>query len=196
VARESTKKCRKEKNMAGEPTNEKVTTPNEEPKVETKPAVDYEKLYKQSEEEKANFKKRIDELCAENKAYKDKEIASMSEAQKAELARQQREEEISRIIKENATFKKQASLIDAGYSKEEVALIMENDSPATFAKIMNDRIVKNTESIKLQNVKDSTINPQNNGTSQEKRFNDYTPQELAELAVKNPTEFNKILKGK
>lgn len=182
--------------MAGEPTNEKVTTPNEEPKVETKPALDYEKLYKQSEEEKANFKKRIDELCAENKAYKDKEIASMSEAQKAELARQQREEEISRIIKENATFKKQASLIEAGYSKEEVALIMENDSPATFAKIMNDRIVRNTESIKLQNVKDSTINPQNNSTPQEKRFNDYTPQELAELAVKNPTEFNKILKGK
>lgn len=61
---------------------------------------------------------------------------------------------------------------------------------------MNDRIVKNTESIKLQNVKDSTINPQNNSTPQEKRFNDYTPEELAKLAETNPTEFKRILKGK
>ena len=161
---------------------------------------DYKALYEaevaknaQMSKENANQKNRIDELCSENKKYKDENYARLSQEEKDKLARQQEQERIIAIENELATYKRKDSYVSAGYSNEEIKLLVEEgENAGTFAKIMANRQKAYEEQVKLKGLS-QTLPPQ--GAVDDKKYNAQTMNgaEWNKLKEENPVLYKKLL---
>jgi hypothetical protein len=161
---------------------------------------DYKALYEaevaknaQMSKENANQKNRIDELCSENKKYKDENYARLSQEEKDKLARQQEQERIKAMENELAMFKRKNSYVSAGYSNEEIKLLEEKgENASTFAEIMANRQKAYEEQLKLQGL---TRTPTPHGTSTDNQYDvtKMTGADWNKLKEENPDLYNKKL---
>lgn len=179
--------------------NEKKGTPNPSQNDPKNGEQDYKALYEeamaknaQMSAENAKQKNRIDELCSENKKYKDENYARLSQEEKDKIARQEQELKNKEMADELAKYKRKDSYASAGYTSDEIKLLEEKGAtPSTFAEIMQNREKARLEQEKLKGIA-KTPSPQGN----EKNDVDATKLSMAEwneLEKNNPELYKKLL---
>lgn len=120
----------------------------------------FEQLYTDAMGEIDRLKKQMSKVNSENADYKRKIQAQMTDDEKrvAEqndlLARlQQAEEQLN-------TYKLRDDLVKQGFTAQEIEMLVKgNCSAEVYVKIMNDRLMAQAESLKAQNLVNSTTTP-------------------------------------
>lgn len=120
----------------------------------------FEQLYTDAMGEIDRLKKQMSRVNSENADYKRKMQAQMTDEEKRVqeqndlLARlQQAEEQLN-------TYKMRDTLVKQGFTAQEIELLVKgNCSAEVYAKIMNDRLSAQAESLKAQNLVNSTTQP-------------------------------------
>lgn len=95
-----------------------------------------------------------------SKEYEEYKNANMTDAEKQKAKAEADAEELSRILKENETYKKKEALFNNGYTSDEVAQLIETDfSPETFAKITNARVDDAVKKKTANGIKETVKKP-------------------------------------
>lgn len=176
-----------------------VVTPNPSQDDQKNGEKDYKALYEaevaknaQISADNAKQKNRIDELCSENKKYKDENYARLTQEEKDKIARQEQEARNKEIAEELAKYKRKDSYLSAGYTNDEIKLLEEKgETPSTFAEIMRNRENARLEQEKLKSI-NKTPTPQGNGKT-EIDASKLTMSEWNELEKNNPELYKKLL---
>lgn len=104
--------------------------------------------------EAENKLKNLNKEYGEFKASKQTEEEKKAEESAAEIER------VQKMEKELAQLKAKDSLIESGYSKEEIKYLMDNDqSPSAFAKIMSDRVESASKKEAAKDIKNNISEP-------------------------------------
>jgi len=135
---------------------------------------DYEKEFKALQEKynslNADYMKKsdaYDKVSSENADYKRKERDKLSDEEKRNQEFQELIESKKKMEAEIATFKLEKELADNGFSVDERKIFMEEGlNPASFAKILKNRIDETVKSVKASMIKDTTqTSPLGDGTT-------------------------------
>lgn len=153
----------------------------------------YQDLYTQAMGEIEKLKRQISKVNSENAEYKRKAQAQMSEEDKRKIEQQELLDKLAEAEKQLNTYKLKDTLVAQGYTAKEIELLVNGGCSAeVYAKIMNDRLTAQAESLKAQNLVNSTTTPPVGATDGEKLTN---AQRIIGTGVDNAQEiknkFNK-----
>lgn len=134
--------------------------------------VDYQALYNTAMGEIDKLKKQISKVNSENAEYKRQKQAQMTEEEKKAQEQADLMAQLQDVQKQLDTYKLKDSLNTQGYTAKEIDLLIKGGCTAeVYAKIMNDRLSSQVESLKAQNLVNSTATPPAGATKGEKLTN-------------------------
>ena len=123
-------------------------------------SVDYQALYTQAMGENEKLKNQMSKVNSENAEYKRKAKAQMSDEEKKVQEHNDLLAQLDQVQKQLDAYKLKDTLAKQGYTSKEIDLLIDGGCSAeVYAKIMNDRLTAQAESIKAQNIVNSTTTP-------------------------------------
>lgn len=123
-------------------------------------SVDYQALYTQAMGEIEKLKNQMSKVNSENAEYKRKAKAQMSDEEKKAQEHNDLLAQLEQVQKQLDAYKLKDTLAKQGYTSKEIDLLIDGGCSAeVYAKIMNDRLTAQAESIKAQNIVNSTTTP-------------------------------------
>lgn len=134
--------------------------------------VDYQTLYNTAMGEIEKLKKQISKVNSENAEYKRQKQAQMTEEEKRAQEQADLMTQLQDVQKQLDTYKLKDTLNAQGYTAKEIDLLIKGGCTAeVYAKIMNDRLTAQAESLKATNLVNSTATPPAGATDGEKLTN-------------------------
>lgn len=138
--------------------------------------VDYQALYNTAMGEIEKLKKQVSKVNSENAEYKREKQAQkqaqMTEEDKRKIEQQELLDKLAEVEKQLDTYKLKDTLNAQGYTAKEIDLLIKGGCTAeVYAKIMNDRLTAQAESLKATNLVNSTATPPAGATDGEKLTN-------------------------
>ena len=120
----------------------------------------FEELYTNAMGEIEKLKRQISKVNSENAEYKRQKQAQMTEEEKRAQEQADLMAQLQEVQKQLDTYKLKDSLNAQGYTAKEIDLLIKGGCTAeVYAKIMNDRLSAQAESLKAQNLVNSTTTP-------------------------------------
>lgn len=134
--------------------------------------VDYQALYNTAMGEIEKLKKQISKVNSENAEYKRQKQAQMTDEEKKAQEHKDLLAQLDQVKKQLDTYKLKDTLNAQGYTAKEIDLLIKGGCTAeVYAKIMNDRLTAQAESLKATNLVNSTATPPAGATEGEKLTN-------------------------
>lgn len=139
--------------FAEEPTPTATDTATDVPQ-------NFEQLYTDAMGEIDRLKKQMSRVNSENADYKRKAQAQMTEEEKRVQEQNELLAKLQLAEEQLNTYKMRDDLVKQGFTAQEVEMLIKgNCSAEIYAKIMQDRLSAQAESLKAQNLVNSTTTP-------------------------------------
>lgn len=130
------------------------------PETSTDAPQNFEQLYTDAVGEIERLKKQMSKVNSENADYKRKMQAQMTDEEKRVAEQNDLLAKLQQAEEQLNTYKLRDDLVKQGFTAQEIEMLVKgNCSAEVYVKIMNDRLMAQAESLKAQNLVNSTTTP-------------------------------------